>query len=91
MVRIELADAEAEARAGTAVSQPLVPPRRSAPVARPWRFPRTVTRLVYVANGRLYVRNLSEPAARAIEGSDAGGAVSARDPFFSPAGRWIGI
>jgi eukaryotic-like serine/threonine-protein kinase len=48
------------------------------------------TRMVYVANQRLYVRQLDQLEATPIAGTEAGGANgSARAPFFSPDGQWI--
>ncbi len=51
------------------------------------------TRLVYTANQRLYLRPLDQLEPTPIRGTevalDQGGA--ARNPFFSPDGRWIGF
>ena len=51
------------------------------------------TRLVYTANQRLYLRPLDQLDPTPIRGTevvlDPGGA--ARNPFFSPDGRWIGF
>ena len=44
------------------------------------------SQLVYVANNRLYLRRLDQLSATEIQGTDAG---SAREPFFSPDGKWI--
>ena len=43
------------------------------------------SRLVYVANDQLYLRNLDEAVAHPIAGTD-----ETRNPFFSPDGEWIG-
>jgi serine/threonine-protein kinase len=45
------------------------------------------TQMVYVANGRLYVRSMAELEARAIQGSERDVAVT--DPTFSPDGRSV--
>jgi serine/threonine-protein kinase len=47
------------------------------------------TRIVYVANRRLYLRSMSDPLARLIatDGSPAGGSIGS--PVFSPDGRSI--
>ena len=44
-------------------------------------------RLVYVAGTRLYLRNLDEPEARPIPGTDE----NPSSPFFSPNGEWVGF
>src|ERR1700680_4307257 len=49
------------------------------------------TRLVFIATGsdqkqRIYVRSLDQSQATALSGTD-----SARDPFFSPDGQWLGF
>ncbi len=44
------------------------------------------SRLVYVANEQLYLRNLAELEARPIQGTDE----SPNSPFFSPEGEWVG-
>jgi eukaryotic-like serine/threonine-protein kinase len=49
------------------------------------------TRLAYTANNRLYVRALDQLESRPIPGVDSQGLASARGPFFSPDGRWIGF
>src|SRR5688572_2172196 len=49
------------------------------------------TQLVYIANDRLYVRALERLEAEAIPGIERPGLASARVPFFSPDGRWIGF
>jgi serine/threonine-protein kinase len=50
------------------------------------------SRIVYVANGRLYLRALDQLEAVPIPGTEAGGAGGfARTPFFSPDGQWIGF
>jgi serine/threonine-protein kinase len=50
------------------------------------------SRIVYVANGRLYVRALDQLEAVPIAGTEAGGAGGfARTPFFSADGQWIGF
>jgi serine/threonine-protein kinase len=41
-------------------------------------------KIVYVANEQLYIRNLSEPTAKPIEGTDNPFA-----PVFSPDGQWV--
>lgn len=43
------------------------------------------TQFAYVANVRLYLRSMSDLTARAIPGTDAGGAIS--NPAFSPDGK----
>jgi serine/threonine-protein kinase len=45
-------------------------------------------RLAYVANGRIYLRALSETSAAPIRGTEIGGG---RSPFFSPNGEWLGF
>jgi eukaryotic-like serine/threonine-protein kinase len=45
------------------------------------------TKLVYVANNQLYLRQLSEMEARPIAGAAAG----VSSPFFSPDGQWVGF
>ena len=49
------------------------------------------THLVYIANDRLYVRALDRLEAEPIPGIERPGLASARVPFFSPDGRWIGF
>jgi serine/threonine-protein kinase len=49
------------------------------------------TQLVYIANDRLYVRALERLEAEPIPGIERPGLASARVPFFSPDGRWIGF
>lgn len=49
------------------------------------------TRLVYAANGRLYLRPLDRLEAAPIPGIQRPGLASARAPFFSPDGQWIGF
>lgn len=49
------------------------------------------TRLAYTANDRLYLRPLDQLDARPIPGVESPGLASARGPFFSPDGRWIGF
>ena len=44
-------------------------------------------RLAYVADTRLYLRNLDEPEARPIVGTDE----DPSSPFFSPDGEWVGF
>ncbi len=44
------------------------------------------SRIVYRANGRLFLRNLDNLEAIPIQGTEDGGS-----PFFSPDGRWIGF
>ena len=44
------------------------------------------TSIVYVANSRLYLRNLNELESRPIQGTDE----NPTSPFFSPDGQWIG-
>ncbi len=44
------------------------------------------SRMVYVANGQLYVRAMDSLDSTPIPGSDE----APRDPFFSPDGQWIG-
>jgi serine/threonine-protein kinase len=43
------------------------------------------TRIVYVANNQLYLRNLNEVDARPIQGTD----VDPSSPVFSPDGQWV--
>ena len=45
------------------------------------------TQMVYVANGRLYLRSMSEPDAKAIQGTEGYQAVA--NPVFSPDGRSV--
>jgi len=45
------------------------------------------TNLVYVANGQLYLRRLSESEARPIPGTQQ----NANSPFFSPDGQYVGF
>jgi eukaryotic-like serine/threonine-protein kinase len=49
------------------------------------------TRLAYTANERLYLRALDRLDAAPIAGVEARGLASARSPFFSPDGRWLGF
>src|SRR5207248_8571412 len=50
------------------------------------------SRLVYVANQRLYVRALDQLEATPIAGSEsATPETSVRAPFFSPDSQWIGF
>jgi eukaryotic-like serine/threonine-protein kinase len=49
------------------------------------------TLLVYTANTRLYVRALDGLEATAIPGVERPDLASARNPFFSPDGQWIGF
>lgn len=57
-----------------------------------WRYGRYLnvstdgTKIVYVANGQLYLKNANELTASPIKGADENPA----DPFFSPDGQWIG-
>ena len=44
------------------------------------------TKIIYVANQQLYVRNFNEPAAKPIQGTDEGPST----PFFSPDGQQVG-
>ena len=44
------------------------------------------TKIVYVANRQLYLRDLGELEARPIQGTNA----NPSDPFFSPTGDWVG-
>jgi serine/threonine-protein kinase len=48
------------------------------------------TRLVYVANGQLYMRALDQLEAVPIRGT-GGGIDFGRSPFFSPDGKWVGF
>jgi eukaryotic-like serine/threonine-protein kinase len=48
------------------------------------------THLVYQANDRLYLRAIDQLSATPIPGTEIG-PVSARSPFFSPDGQWIGF
>jgi Tol biopolymer transport system component len=45
------------------------------------------TKLVYVANNQLYIRQMSEMVAQPIAGTQGG----ASNPFFSPDGQWVGF
>ena len=45
------------------------------------------TRLVYSANGQLYVRAMDQMEATPVRGTESG----ARSPFFSPDGEWLGF
>jgi eukaryotic-like serine/threonine-protein kinase len=45
------------------------------------------TRLVYVANGQLFLRSMAEMETRPIAGTN----LAAQNPFFSPDGQWIGF
>ena len=45
------------------------------------------TRLVYVANNRLFLRALDQATPVAIRGTE----VDPTEPFFSPDGQWIGF
>jgi eukaryotic-like serine/threonine-protein kinase len=49
------------------------------------------THLVYVADGRVYVRPLDRLEATPIPGIEGRGLYAPRDPFFSPDGKWIGF
>jgi len=50
------------------------------------------TRLVYVANQRLYIRTIDQLDATPIRGTEEGEEPGhARSPFFSPDGQWIGF
>ncbi len=49
------------------------------------------TRLAYTANSRLYVRALDRLDAVPIGGIERQGLFSARTPFFSPDGQWLGF
>ena len=49
------------------------------------------SRVVYVANGQLYLRPIDRLDATAIRGTEGTGAQAGRNPFFSPDGRWIGF
>jgi serine/threonine protein kinase/Tol biopolymer transport system component len=44
------------------------------------------TKIAYVANGQLYLRDINQLTARPIQGTDDGPIT----PFFSPKGQWIG-
>ena len=46
-------------------------------------------RLAYTANNQLYIRSLDRLEPVAVSGS--GGPSFAREPFFSPDGRWLGF
>ena len=48
-------------------------------------------RLAYTASARLYVRSLDQLGATPVEGVENPGFASARVPFFSPDGQWIGF
>ena len=45
------------------------------------------TRLVYVANGQLYLREMDQLEAAPIRGTD----IDPSTPFFSPDGEWVGF
>jgi serine/threonine-protein kinase len=47
--------------------------------------------IVYVANQRLYVRPLDQLEALPLRGTEGPSALSARSPFFSPDGQWVGF
>jgi eukaryotic-like serine/threonine-protein kinase len=47
------------------------------------------THLVYVADGRLYLRPLDRLEATPIPGVEGRGLYAPRGPFFSPDGKWI--
>jgi DNA-binding winged helix-turn-helix (wHTH) protein/Tol biopolymer transport system component len=49
------------------------------------------TRLAYTANARLYLRAGDQLEATPIPGVESPGLASARGPFFSPDGQWIGF
>ena len=57
---------------------------------RPLAISRDGTLLAYVGQhdgtNRIYVRRLSEPVPKALDGTEGG-----ETPFFSPDGRWIGF
>jgi serine/threonine-protein kinase len=80
--------AESQAAVRFSIEQP---GRLSAPGRESVALSPDGTHLVYVVDRHLDLRALSEPAARPIEGTDAGDSAYARDPFFSPDGRWIGF
>ncbi len=44
------------------------------------------TKIVYVANEQLYLKNSNEPEERLIQGRDE----NPLNPFFSPDGQWVG-
>ena len=44
------------------------------------------TKIVYVANGQLYLRNLNELTSRPIQGTNE----NPTTPIFSPDGLWVG-
>ncbi len=46
-------------------------------------------RLVYVASGRLYLKEMSELTARAIAGVEAPSGAPMGHPVFSPDGQWV--
>src|SRR5262249_53776838 len=49
------------------------------------------SRLVYVANQRLYLRPMNQLEARPIPGTEGDGLAAARGPFFSLDGQWVGF
>ena len=49
------------------------------------------TRLAYTANARLYLRVLDQLDAAPVANVEARRLASARSPFFSPDGRWLGF
>jgi serine/threonine-protein kinase len=64
----------------------------------PWKKDRTKVpddaHIVYSANGRLNLRRLDQIAAtpiRGTEGAPTSPEESARSPFFSPDGQWVGF
>ena len=56
---------------------------QAAPLSR---LSRDGRRLAYVADARIYLRNLDEPDAKPITGTDE----NPSSPFFSPDGAWVG-
>ena len=49
------------------------------------------SRLVYVANERLYMRRMDQLDAAPVRGAAGTGAAAPRNPLFSPDGQWIGF
>jgi eukaryotic-like serine/threonine-protein kinase len=62
-------------------------PGPSAPLA----ISRDGTRMAYTASARLYLRTFDQLDATPVVGVESPGFASARVPFFSPDGQWIGF
>ena len=63
------------------------------PVCTWWRFQQTAPVSCYTANQRLYLRTMDQLDPTPIRGTEVAldQAGAARNPFFSPDGRWIGF